>query len=132
MRSDATHLNKFRNRDHPEYKSDDSAGMNGFFVIPLSAADKTFALVISGVGIPEYPWDHVSVRIGYTKYHGKLAERIPTWEEMCAIKELFFAADECAVQFHPPASDYIDIHPCVLHLWRPINFKLPMPDKVMV
>jgi hypothetical protein len=132
MRTDSSHLNAFRNRTHPQYKSDDTAGMNGFFVIPLEEGKKTFALVISGVGIEEYPWDHVSVRIGFSKYHGKLAERIPTWEEMCIIKGLFFEPEECAVQFHPPDEDYINQNPFVLNLWRPINFRFPMPAKEMV
>ncbi len=133
MRTNADHLTQFRNREHPIYKTDDSARMTGFFVIPLSKEDKTFALVIANEAYPdEMEWEHVSVRIGYTKYHGKMAERIPTWEEMCAIKDLFWEKSECVMQLHPPEEDYVNCHPLVLHLWRPMDGIIPRPPSIAV
>lgn len=68
-------------------------------------------------------WDHVSA---------SLPDRCPTWEEMCQIKRLFFADDEWAVEFHPPAEANISVHDYCLHLWRPQAIALPTPPRVMV
>lgn len=131
MRTDSTHINRFRNRSHPLYKSDDNLGMTGLFVVPLAVG--CVAIIIASEGDPEaMPWEHVSVRIGVLKYHGKIKERIPTWDEMCAVKKLFWEDDEPVMQLHPPESDYINCHPCVLHLWRPTDQKIPMPPKAAV
>lgn len=39
-------------------------------------------------------WEHVSV----CRPH---SDKLPTWEEMCAIKDMFFEPEEECVQFHP-------------------------------
>lgn len=128
----ADHLSKFRNTTHPQYGSDDSYGMSGFFVIPLSKEDKTFALVISSEGNEEIPWEHVSARVAFAKYHGKLKERVPTWDEMCAIKKLFWRDDEVVMQLHPAETEYVNINPNVLHLWRPTKLPIPVPPLALV
>lgn len=130
MRTDSSHINEYRNKAHPIYRTEDSDGMTGFFVIPLS--EDTYALIIASPGCAEMPWDHVSVRIGIKKYHGKIAERIPTWEEMCLVKEIFWSDEECAVQFHPKSADYVNCHPMVLHLWKPSDREFPVPPKITV
>lgn len=129
MRTDSAHLNRFRNRTHPTYKSEDSLGMMGFFVVPLNG--HTFAIIISAPAQEGYPWDHVSVRIG-DQHKNKLRERIPTWAEMCVVKEMFFTPEECVMQLHPAEKDYVNFHPCVLHLWRPTEAVIPMPPRVCV
>lgn len=68
-------------------------------------------------------WDHVSV---------SLVDRCPTWEEMCIVKDLFFDEEECVVQYHPPKSRYVNIHPFCLHLWRPHDTIFPVPPVWMV
>ena len=68
-------------------------------------------------------WDHVSVSLGY---------RCPTWEEMAYVKDIFFKPDECAIQFHPPKENYVNIHPFCLHLWRPQNEAILMPPTEFV
>lgn len=68
-------------------------------------------------------WEHVSVS---TK------NRTPNWTEMCFVKDLFWAEDECVVQFHPPKSDYINYHPYVLHMWRSIRKTFPMPPLALI
>jgi len=55
------------------------------------------------------PMEHVSV---------SLARRCPTWDEMCMIKDIFWNDDECVIQFHPPKSQYVNVHPYCLHMWR--------------
>lgn len=70
-------------------------------------------------------WDHVSVSI----INGT---RCPYWEEMDAVKRLFFKPDEVVMQLHPAEKDHVSIHPYVLHLWRPHGIKLPLPPKGMI
>jgi len=69
-------------------------------------------------------WEHVSVSLD--------RNRCPTWDEMCFVKSLFWDDDDCVIQFHPPKSDYVNIHKYVLHLWRPIGFEIKIPPKWMV
>ena len=68
-------------------------------------------------------WDHVSA---------SYSSRCPTWEEMCILKDIFFPPDEVAVQYHPAAADYVNIHPFVLHIWRPQNETIPCPPTWMI
>jgi hypothetical protein len=76
-----------------------------------------------GMGMPPPPWDHVSV---------SCRNRVPTWEEMCWVKRLFFNDNECVVQYHPAEKDYVNEHPNVLHLWRLVGQDFPMPPKQCV
>lgn len=71
----------------------------------------------------EYYWEHVSV---------SLPHRTPTWEEMCLVKEKFWDPDDCVVQFHPPESRYINVHPHCLHLWRPTEMSIVLPPPWLV
>jgi len=91
----------------------------GCFYIPVF---KTAYGVIATTGMG---WDHVSVQV-----HKE--PRLPTWDEMQFMKELFFYPYETVMQLHPAQADYIDCHPKVLHLWRPIGFPIPMPPKDFV
>ena len=64
------------------------------------------------VGENEMGWEHVSIEL--------CAKRLPTWDEMCFIKELFWDDEEEVVQIHPKKSHYVNITEA-LHLWRPVN-----------
>lgn len=101
--------------------SDSSYGNNGAFSIPFSlpVGKITLDVVVSD----EEGWDHVSV---------SLPTRCPTWDEMCAIKKLFFKEEETVIQYHPPKSSYINQHPFCLHLWRPQEATIPLPPPWMV
>jgi hypothetical protein len=68
-------------------------------------------------------WDHVSV---------SLPNRCPTWEEMSFIKHLFFKPDEVVMQLHVAQAAHINVHNYCLHLWRPHNAAIPLPDPIMV
>jgi hypothetical protein len=68
-------------------------------------------------------WDHVSV---------SLRNRCPKWHEMEYVKRLFFKEDETAMQLHVPPAQHINCHPHCLHLWRPQNAAIPLPDPIMV
>ena len=106
-------LDKYRQTDFERscYHLDTSGdvGMrNGCFKVYVK--NRSFFVIASDGG----GWDHVSV----TPCNRK-RQTCPTWEEMCAIKDMFFYPEEEAIQYHPPKSQYINHHPFCLHLWRP-------------
>lgn len=68
-------------------------------------------------------WEHVSV---------SLRHRCPTWEEMCRVKDIFWAPKDAVVQIHPPKSEYVNGMPTCLHLWRPKDVALLLPPKELV
>lgn len=119
--------NQHRIRVHPRLGSSDADGNNGAFEIPHNGV--TFFVIASDGEDLEAPnqWEHVSVHVREGE-----RPRTPTWDEMCVIKALFWDADDCVIQFHPPRSQYVNRHPHVLHLWRSLNYRQPMPPKVLV
>jgi len=70
-------------------------------------------------------WEHLSISVAGSK-------RNPTWDEMCMFKDIFFKEDEPCVEYHPRKEDYINLHPYCLHIWRPLESELPIPDKKLV
>jgi len=98
--------------------SDDDIGNNGAFLINRDNGPS-----LSVIASDQCGWDHVSV---------SLPARCPTWEEMCFVKDLFFDPQEAVMQLHPPRSDYVNCHPCCLHMWRPHNRSIPLPPSLMV
>lgn len=58
----------------------------------------------------------------------KNQKRCPTWDEMAAIKDMFFLPEEECVQFHPKRSEYVNHHQFCLHIWRPVNGSLKQPQ----
>jgi len=122
MKSDWQHLEPYRKLDGPYGTSEGEH--DGFFFIRRGSL--TLAAMATQ-GSEEVPWEHVSIRVCAHK-----GDRIPTWEEMCYVKSLFWDAEECVVQFHPPESDYVNNHPCVLHLWKPIGIEMPRPPSIAV
>jgi len=68
-------------------------------------------------------WEHVSVSLK--------SKKIPNWEEMCFVKDLFFGDEECVVQYHPPKSEYVN-NVNALHLWRKQGYDFPRPDSILV
>lgn len=59
--------------------------------------------------------EHVSVSLadGRKFHRGEL----PTWDDMCLVKDIFWDEEEEVFQIHPPRSCYYDLG-AVLHLWR--------------
>lgn len=70
-------------------------------------------------------WEHISIA-PYKR------SQVPTWEEMCKVKDMFFYPEEAAIQIHPPKDDYVNNVDNCLHLWRPINVPLPLPHPILV
>ncbi len=108
-----------------KYGSDKTYGNNGVFQI--NRGRTTFCIVASDGSIENELWEHISV---HCISEGK--ERTPTWSEMCFVKDLFWDDDDCVIQYHPAKSEYINTHKHTLHLWRPTNLIIPIPDKIMV
>ncbi len=46
---------------------------------------------------------------------------------MAYIKDVFWDPEEIVIQYHPPRSQYVNNHPHVLHMWRPLGFEIPLP-----
>lgn len=101
------------------YATEAKDGNNGVFICK-SAKFKRALRCIASDGMD---WEHVSV---------SLADRCPTWEEMCYIKSLFWGEDDLVLQYHPPKSDYVSYAEYCLHLWRPINTEVTRPPFYLV
>lgn len=83
----------------------------------------------AGVVPKEGPrWEHVSISL----QPGIVAPRCPIWEEMCIVKDLFWDAEDCVVQFHPPRSEYVNESAYCLHLWRPVGVAVLRPPPICV
>jgi hypothetical protein len=110
--------NKYRVREG-RMGSTDEIGNSGAFEVTLRHSQRVFVIASDQLG-----WEHVSV---------SRRDRCPTWEEMCQVKDLFWDADDCVVQYHPPRSEYVNNHKNCLHLWRPTHgVALPMPPAILV
>ena len=53
--------------------------------------------------------------------------RLPTWDELRLVKDTFIGRDRPALQLLPRQSEYVNIHPHVLHLWSCLDGD-PTPD----
>jgi len=63
-------------------------------------------------------WLHVSV---------SRAHRLPSWEDLRAVKDLFIGRERTAYQVLPRAEKYVNINPHVLHMWCCLDGD-PLPD----
>lgn len=75
-------------------------------------------IVSAAVELDGKRWLHVSC---------SRRSRLPSWDDVVAVKNLFVGTDKLAVQVLPPMSRYINIHPNVLHLWHCLDGD-PIPD----
>ena len=93
------------------------------FLIPGPCGRDLIVMAADGSDPIAAGWEHVSV---------SLQTRTPNWPEMCFVKKLFWAPEDCVVQFHPPQADYISVHNYCLHLWRPTRGEFLMPPKELI
>lgn len=110
---DLSYINRYRVQ-LPGYGIGDEK--NGAFMFKYKRR-KLLIIASNGMG-----WEHVSVS----------SKTTPTWEEMCVIKDLFFEPEEVVMQLHPKKSEYINNCKTCLHLWKPINEKIPTPPSILV
>jgi len=57
-------------------------------------------------------WLHLSV---------SRRERLPNWEDLKLVKEVFLGAESTALMVFAPKSQWISIHPFVHHLWVAVD-----------
>lgn len=106
----------------------------GWFQVPSpdkSRVTKTVLLVLASDGMEGVDWEHVSVHAS-KNIGGKWKNLIPTWEEMCFVKSLFWDDEDVVMQLHPKKSEYVNMHGGVLHLWRPKEAEIPTPPSILV
>ncbi len=107
----------------PKHVADDLRGTNyGAFEISFKGS---LLRVIASGGEEDYElgWEHVSVL---------LERRCPKWDEMAFVKAKFWEDEEVVLQFHPAKSQYINLHPNCLHMWRHRSIVFPMPPSILV
>lgn len=68
-------------------------------------------------------WEHLTVS-------GK--NKVPDWNVMCKVKEIFWEDEECCIQYHPRKSQYVNNNETCLHIWRPIDVVLPEPPTILL
>ncbi len=101
------------------HATDATDGNNGLFFVCLHKGGPIFKVIASdGDG-----WEHVSI---------SLPDRCPLWKEMCELKALFWDVEDAVMQLHPPQSQWVNVAPCCLHLWRPTEAAVPLPPQFMV
>lgn len=107
-----------------KYGSDPTYGNNGAFIVdPLIPGRKLCTIASDGLG-----WEHVSVHV--EQKGGR--QWTPNWQEMCWIKDMFWDPEDVVIQYHPAHSEYVNNHAYTLHLWRPTEAVLPVPDSLLV
>jgi hypothetical protein len=117
---------QFRWKDAPAGYATHGGEPFGAFIVPAHHAPGLRILKIIAVdGDADTQWDHVSVSLA------EHPNKIPSWDEMCFVKSLFWDDEEWVMQFHPAKSEYVNRHPGVLHLWRYCG-AFPFPRKEFV
>lgn len=92
-------------------------GFSGEVILP-----KWRGSVICSIGAG---WEHVSV--SPYKHHV-----LPSWDDMCRVKDMFWRDDEAVIQIHPPKAQYVNQMPNCLHLWRCTYKDMVLPPSVLV
>lgn len=116
--------NRYRLRDGPLSSNDNERF--GAFIIPYKGI---YLECIASDADDKIRFEHVSVKASSKDFR---VTDIPQWEEMCFIKSLFWDDEDIVMQLHPKKSEYINQHPHVLHLWRPVDKEIPAPPTIAV
>lgn len=106
----------------------------GWFQIPSpdkSRVTSTVKLCLASDGMEGVDWEHISVR-AVKNFNGAWKNYLPTWDEMCFVKSLFWDDEDVVMQLHPRKSEYVNNHKSVLHLWRPKTQEIPTPPSILV
>ena len=117
---DLRELNKFRDNDLEKIcmKEFYMRSKAGVFTIKLKTG-----LIAQLICENLEDWEHVSV---------SSKERCLTWEEMCEVNDLCFDEEEVTMQLHPKKSEYVNIDPYTLHIWKSKKTPIPTPPKSLV
>ncbi len=77
-------------------------------------------------------WEHASLSRWKAGPRNLRLPLVPTWEDMCWLKEILWEDEELVVQYHPRKSEYVNHMDNVLHLWRPTDQEMPSPPPIFV
>lgn len=110
-------IEEIKNNGYVKIIKEGKDGFGGTFYDKKSRCNLNF-IMSWGAG-----FEHCSV---------SMPTRCPSWEQMCAIKDVFWNDDEVCMQLHPAKKDYVNNHPYCLHIWKPINEKIPLPPTILV
>lgn len=88
---------------------------NGLFIVKAMGLK-----MICSVGMG---WEHLSV---------SRSSRVPSYDDLVWCKNQFWDPEDCIMQLMVPASEHINVNNNTLHLWRPLNEKIPRPPWIMV
>jgi len=102
---------------HNDYPKVSNDGIKGFLTV--DNIDMSFIASWGG------GWDHVSVS-------PLKPNKVPTWNQMCIIKDIFFNDTEAVIQIHPPKDQYVNNRKNCLHLWRANDKDMILPPSFMV
>jgi hypothetical protein len=64
-------------------------------------------------------WRHVSF---------SRRDRLPSWEDLREVKDIFIGKEKIAVQVLPRKSEYVNIAPYVLNIYHRLDDISPLPD----
>jgi hypothetical protein len=120
-----------RDTTHPTLGTTTADGNNGAFSVASPEPGWVLALICSDCSDPTFAenekWEHVSVHAWKGHDGPTLKLRTPTWKEMAFVKDLCWDDEDVVMQLHPRRSEYVNQHPHVLHLWRPLFTAIPEP-----
>lgn len=93
--------------------------MNGF-----GYADMYYGIVVWLGFEGSVIWSYNEDGMEHVSISHRNPRKLPTWNDMAKLKDMFFRPTEMAVQLHPPEAEYV--HSVnglenVLHLWRPVD-----------
>lgn len=95
-------------------------GVDGFQGIIAMPTWKGSLIVSKGGG-----WEHVSVSPEKHRI-------VPTWDDMCRLKDMFWNENEAVIEVHPVKADYVNNVSNCLHLWRCYYKDMVLPPSCFV
>lgn len=112
-------LNECMPRVLPAAWQEHPKGLHGLEGRVFSRSDGLRVIATVSIEPDQRRWLHVSC---------SRSKRIPSHEDLLAVKELFVGRDRLALQVFPPADEYVNFHPHTLHLWCALTGERITPD----
>jgi hypothetical protein len=119
------HVPEFARLLHGPLASTPACGNNGTFFFRSKVPGREIWCRASD----SLQWEHVSLHVTTRTPQQYFA---PTWDELCAIKALFWDADDVVMQLHLARATWLNTHPAILHLWKPRDQVIPLPPRSLV
>lgn len=93
--------------------------------LPYMIGGLTFRQKQNGLGVILRVEEHGGAR--WLHVSCSFVDRLPTWDHLRAVKDLFVGRDRKAISVLPCEAEYVNAHPFCLHLWSPLE-RDPLPD----